>query len=186
MFVSTSLFQNRFTRKSFAASQRSRFSSRRDSACCPPSTSITRRAPKQTKSPMNGPSGTCRRNLKLANHRSRNANQSLRSASVICERRARARVVATDGLGAREACSLPSPPAGEGAERRRREAGEGCLLKAPSPGRSLRSRPPSPAGGEGDGVRGSLIAQSPRWFRLSSLSTRYPSQRVRRGYDRPL
>jgi len=43
----------------------------------------------------------------------------------------------------------PSPPAGEGAERQRREAGEGALARNPSPGRSLRSRPPSPAGGEG-------------------------------------
>src|SRR5262245_447388 len=134
---------------------------------------------------MKGPSGTCRRNLKLANRRSRNANQSLRSASVICERNARARVVASDGLGSREACSVPSPPVGEGTERRRREAGEGCLLKAPSPGRSLRSRPPSPTGGEGDGVRGSLIAQPPRSFRLSSLSTQCPWQRVRHEYDRP-
>lgn len=44
---------------------------------------------------------------------------------------------------------LPSPLAGEGAERCRREAGEGAFAKYPSPGRSLRSRPPSPAGGEG-------------------------------------
>jgi very-short-patch-repair endonuclease len=53
----------------------------------------------------------------------------------------------------------PSPPAGEGAERSAklaasqasltREAGEGSLAKNSSPGRSLRSRPPSPAGGEG-------------------------------------
>src|SRR5262245_45278911 len=134
---------------------------------------------------MNGPSGTCRRNLKLANRRSRKANQSLRSASVICERNARARVVASDGLGAREACSLPSPPAGEGAERQRREAGEGCLLKAPSPGRSLRSRPPSPAGGEGDGVCLTLIAQSPRSFRPSSLSAQHPWQTVHLECDRP-
>ena len=47
---------------------------------------------------------------------------------------------------------LPSPLAGEGAERRRREAGEGAYAKNPSPGRSLRSRPPSPAGGEGTEV----------------------------------
>src|SRR5262245_43720702 len=176
MFVKTSLFQNRFTRKSFAANQRSRCSSRSESACRPPSTSTTRRALKQTKSPTNGPSGTCRRNLKLANRRSRKANQSLRSASVICERNARARVVASDGLGAREACSLPSPPAGEGAERRRREAGEGCLLKAPSPGRSLRSRPPSPAGGEGDGVCLTLIASpSTQSCHLSCLRAPPPS-----------
>jgi very-short-patch-repair endonuclease len=44
---------------------------------------------------------------------------------------------------------IPSPLAGEGAERRSREAGEGALTKNPSPGRSLRSRPPSPARGEG-------------------------------------
>lgn len=44
---------------------------------------------------------------------------------------------------------LPSPLAGEGAERRRREAGEGAFASYPSPGRSLRSRPPSPARGEG-------------------------------------
>jgi very-short-patch-repair endonuclease len=43
----------------------------------------------------------------------------------------------------------PSPLAGEGAERRSREAGEGALARNPSPGRSLHSRPPSPAGGEG-------------------------------------
>ena len=43
----------------------------------------------------------------------------------------------------------PSPLAGEGAERRSREAGEGALIKNPSPSRSLRSRPPSPARGEG-------------------------------------
>jgi hypothetical protein len=48
----------------------------------------------------------------------------------------------------------PSPPAGEGAERLRREAGEGAFANNPSPGRSLRSRPPSPARGEGSGVRG--------------------------------
>jgi very-short-patch-repair endonuclease len=46
---------------------------------------------------------------------------------------------------------IPSPPAGEGAERTRSvsEAGEGVAQRNPSPGRSLRSRPPSPAGGEG-------------------------------------
>ena len=44
----------------------------------------------------------------------------------------------------------PSPLAGEGAERRSREAGEGTLTKHRSPGRSLRSRPPSPARGEGN------------------------------------
>ena len=55
---------------------------------------------------------------------------------------------------------LPSPLVGEGAERpeaRSRasstrygcEAGEGAFAKYPSPGRSLRSRPPSPARGEG-------------------------------------
>ena len=44
----------------------------------------------------------------------------------------------------------PSPLAGEGAERTNvSEAGEGVLKMHPSPGRSLRSRPPSPAGGEG-------------------------------------
>ena len=55
----------------------------------------------------------------------------------------------------------PSPLAGEGAERQaakfaslRREAGEGAFAKNPSLGRSLRSRPPSPARGEGDGARG--------------------------------
>jgi very-short-patch-repair endonuclease len=42
---------------------------------------------------------------------------------------------------------LPSPLAGEGAERS--EAGEGALERNPSPGRSLRSRPPSPARGGG-------------------------------------
>jgi hypothetical protein len=45
----------------------------------------------------------------------------------------------------------PSPLVGEGAERRSREAGEGGLSYAPSPGRSLRSRPPSPTRGEGRG-----------------------------------
>jgi very-short-patch-repair endonuclease len=44
---------------------------------------------------------------------------------------------------------LPSPLAGEGAERRRREAGEGTFETPPSPGRPLRSRLPSPARGEG-------------------------------------
>jgi very-short-patch-repair endonuclease len=54
----------------------------------------------------------------------------------------------------------PSPLAGEGAERRSREAGEGVLARNPSPGRSPQrvedarerasgSRPPSPARGEG-------------------------------------
>jgi len=43
----------------------------------------------------------------------------------------------------------PSPLVGEGAERRSREAGEGGFKNAPSPGRSLRSRPPSPTRGEG-------------------------------------
>jgi very-short-patch-repair endonuclease len=43
----------------------------------------------------------------------------------------------------------PSPPAGEGAERLRREAGEGAFATSPAPGRSLRSRPLSPARGEG-------------------------------------
>ena len=43
----------------------------------------------------------------------------------------------------------PSPLAEEGAERRSREAGEGALAKNPSPCRSLRSRLPSPARGEG-------------------------------------
>jgi hypothetical protein len=39
----------------------------------------------------------------------------------------------------------PSPLAGEGAERTLRvsEAGEGAPAQNPSPGRSLRSRPPS-------------------------------------------
>jgi very-short-patch-repair endonuclease len=51
----------------------------------------------------------------------------------------------------------PSPLAGEGALRS--EAGEGLRIPAgagipePSPGRSLRSRPPSPARGEGKGRR---------------------------------
>jgi hypothetical protein len=49
---------------------------------------------------------------------------------------------------------LPSPLVGEGAERTRSvsEAGEGSGLTLgadPSPGRSLRSRPPSPTRGEG-------------------------------------
>ena len=45
----------------------------------------------------------------------------------------------------------PSPLAGEGAKRTLRvsEAGEGVGARNPSPGRSLRSRPPSPARGEG-------------------------------------
>ena len=54
----------------------------------------------------------------------------------------------------------PSPLAGEGVARQaaklaasqaslRREAGEGTFAKNPSPGRSLRLRPPSPARGEG-------------------------------------
>ena len=38
---------------------------------------------------------------------------------------------------------IPSPLAGEGAERQSREAGEGALAKNPSPGRSLRLRPPN-------------------------------------------
>ena len=58
----------------------------------------------------------------------------------------------------------PSPLAGEGAERTRSvsEAGEGAgkansigakeYSRNPSPGRSLRSRPPSPARGEGKGA----------------------------------
>jgi very-short-patch-repair endonuclease len=45
---------------------------------------------------------------------------------------------------------FPSPLVGEGASRRlRREAGEGSAARNPSPGRSLRSRPPSPTRGEG-------------------------------------
>jgi very-short-patch-repair endonuclease len=48
-----------------------------------------------------------------------------------------------------ERTPIPSPLAGEGAERTRSvsEAGEG--ERPPSPGRSLCSRPPSPARGEG-------------------------------------
>jgi very-short-patch-repair endonuclease len=56
----------------------------------------------------------------------------------------------------------PSPLAGEGASRARsvREAGEGQRGAAdgPSPGRSLRSRPPSPARREGESRR--LIGKS--------------------------
>jgi hypothetical protein len=53
----------------------------------------------------------------------------------------------------------PSPLAGEGAERTRSvsEAGEGAGARNPSPGRSLRSRPPSTARGEGKS--GSEIAR---------------------------
>ena len=54
----------------------------------------------------------------------------------------------------------PSPPAGEGAERRSREAGEGAFAKNPSPGRSLRSRPPSPARGEGTESASRAVATS--------------------------
>jgi len=54
--------------------------------------------------------------------------------------------------------NLPSPLAGEGAERASAsEAGEGSGVTAepphPSPGSSLRSEPPSPARGEGNGAR---------------------------------
>jgi hypothetical protein len=57
-------------------------------------------------------------------------------------------------VAARTSSYFPSPLAGEGVERMRRmsEAGEGSgfsLRTDPSPGRSLRSRPPSPARGEG-------------------------------------
>ena len=59
----------------------------------------------------------------------------------------------------------PSPLAGEGAERQaaklaslRREAGEGAFAKNPSSGRSLRSRPPSPARGEGKPVESKEVS----------------------------
>jgi len=47
--------------------------------------------------------------------------------------------------------AILSPLVGEGAERTRSvsEAGEGARENNASPGRSLRSRPPSPAGGGG-------------------------------------
>ncbi len=63
----------------------------------------------------------------------------------------------------------PSPLAGEGAERLRREAGEGAFAKNPSPGRlpsvgALRrpagSRPPSPARGEGNEPAASKVSSS--------------------------
>ena len=57
-------------------------------------------------------------------------------------------------MTSRRVPSFPSPLVGEGAERTRSvsETGEGAGLSfgaAPSPGRSLRSRPPSPTRGEG-------------------------------------
>jgi hypothetical protein len=64
-FCKTSLFQNRMTLNPWLRSHASRriswsFSS---SACCPPSTSITRRLSKATKSTMYSPMGACLLNL---------------------------------------------------------------------------------------------------------------------------
>src|SRR6185295_17283281 len=106
------------------------------------------------KSAKKGPIGTCRRNLKFAKRRSRIANQSLRSASVICERNVRARDAAFDAGTGRAACSLPSPLAGEGGEPRSGEPGEGFPSRdsreeTPSPASRLRRSAPSPARGEG-------------------------------------
>jgi very-short-patch-repair endonuclease len=67
---------------------------------------------------------------------------------------------------------LPSPLAGEGAERQRREAGEGAVRKNPSPGRSLRSRPPSPAGGEGTEIAAQSSVKSKAVQRARQLRKR--------------
>jgi very-short-patch-repair endonuclease len=66
----------------------------------------------------------------------------------------------------------PSPLAGEGAERRRREAGEGAFANHPSPGRSLRSRPPSPASGEGVELAGPKVNKSKSVIRARQLRAR--------------
>src|SRR5262245_62784985 len=110
------------------------------------------------KSAINGPTGTCRRNLKFAKRRSRNANHSLRSASVIRARNARAREVVADGTVGRAADSVPSSLAGEGGRERSERPGEGFLAKLPSPASRLRRSAPSPARGEGFGVCLALIA----------------------------
>src|SRR5262249_56241067 len=101
---------------------------------------------------MNGPIGPCRRNLKFAKRRSRSANQSLYSASVIRERNTRARpTLAVRGTG-RAASSSPSPLAGEGG-REPASAGErsgegfpadGSAASAPSPAPPPSPPPPSP------------------------------------------
>src|SRR5262245_35627394 len=58
---------------------------------------------------------------------------------------------------------LPSPLAGEGAERRRREAGEGAFQTNSSRGRSLRSRPPA---------RGEVTEQAARDVHTSTVTVR--------------
>jgi very-short-patch-repair endonuclease len=74
----------------------------------------------------------------------------------------------------------PSPPAGEGAERRRREAGEGAFAKDhPSPVRSLRSRPPSPARGEGAKPATGSAAPSLATSRARSLRARMTDAEAR-------
>src|SRR5262245_22599597 len=68
----------------------------------------------------------------------------------------------------------PSPLVGEGAERAlAREAGEGASQQNPSPGRSLRSRPPSPTRGEGreQAARASLPVMTKRARALRTRMT---------------
>jgi len=70
----------------------------------------------------------------------------------------------------------PSPLAGEGAEPPQRseggEAGEGDLIKNPSPSRSLRSRPPSAARGEGMEPLARAEDRSDRTVRARALCAR--------------
>src|SRR3984893_19066851 len=98
---------------------------------------------------MKEPIGTCRRILKFAKRRSRSANQSLYSASVIGERNARARpMVAVRGTG-RAADSSPSPLVGEGGRepsdrRKARSDGERAGGGVPSAACCPSASPPPP------------------------------------------
>src|SRR5215831_3389482 len=119
---STSLFQNRNTRYPSLSRKRVRLASASDEgSCCPPSISTISLAAWQTKSAMNLPIGTCRRNRQPSVCRDRSICQSRFSASVMSRRRFRARSPAP-ALGAfftmdRSSASpppWPSPIEGEG------------------------------------------------------------------------
>ena len=182
-FDSTSLFQKRSTRNPFAANHRSRYWSRKESACWPPSTSITSRASKQTKSAIKRPIGTCRRNLKLC--KPPIAQGVPQFALGVGHPRAQARA-RSDTLRA-----FPSPFTGEDGRERSERPGEGPreprpprTPHRPSPHPPRFARRSSPAKGEGFGARRAIIARSPRWCRLWCLSARRPFWRVRRGCGR--
>ena len=74
-----------------ALRNRSRRTSVSLSACCPPSSSTTRRCSIEAKSAMKGPIGNCRRNFTPPKRRSRSNRHMIRSASVASRRRTRAR-----------------------------------------------------------------------------------------------